>query len=87
MAGIEFALDIPPNFKILTVATQAGIMPVQNPKNVACIWIEADFSIDPVKQRFIIIGTGWEIPSEFHWCGTWQEKPYVWHLYHYDGVC
>ena len=48
-------------------------------------WVDLRNENDPSVNRFAIIGTGWRIPPFVReWEGTWQEPPYVWHLYSVD---
>ena len=72
--GLEavFELEIPEEAKALTVQVQ---------NSVPCLWAEVWSSDEPKKRKFRIVGTGWDIPAFFDYVGTWQEGPFVWHLY------
>ena len=62
--------------KIVHAGTQDGIL---------CLWAEIDPSRPVVTRRFIVVGTGHALPEAY--CEhllTWQEPPFVWHLYEVD---
>ena len=50
--------------------------------DVLCLWAEVDLSnMTPQLRRFTIVGTGQPIPDDWKYLSTWQEPPFVWHLY------
>jgi hypothetical protein len=45
---------------------------------------------DPTHQsprKFTVYGTGWDIPPNRRYLGTWQEDTFVWHLYEETSPC
>jgi hypothetical protein len=70
----RFQIELPKGSSFLHVATQNG---------KPCMWIEVETNNALSPETFEIIGTGHEITEpELGWLGTWQDGPYVWHLYH-----
>jgi len=67
------SLPLPEGANYLHVAIQPGSGP--------CVWVE----VEPeraAQNRFIqVFGTGHTIPETAKYIGTWQEEPFVWHLY------
>ena len=71
-ANPRFELTMPRDARILTVQMQAGI---------PCLWAEV-YPDNPVEvRRFAIVSTGCPVPPGVSYIGTWQDGPFVWHLY------
>lgn len=68
----EFCLEIPSDPDILHVDVQHG-----DP----CLWARVDPDRPFAKYTFYIVGTGHDIPPGLAHVGTWQEGPFVWHLF------
>jgi hypothetical protein len=45
------------------------------------IWIEVDTTLEPTSRRFVVYGTGAELPDMAIHRGSFFSKPYVWHVY------
>ena len=72
---IEFHVRMPINAEIIFVDRQ---------RKAPCMWVLADKTYTLTQEReFYILGTGWDIPSDAVYVGTWQEPEYglVWHLF------
>ena len=67
-------VEIPEGGKVLTFQYQNGIR---------TIWVLVDTSNPPVKRKFLIQGTGWELPDyDMEYIGTAQQGVlFVWHLF------
>jgi hypothetical protein len=82
-----FKYPIPENGNVL-MASGSQILSVQMQNNQLCIWAEVNQKNRPVKQKFIVVGTGFEVPgfaSEgYYFLQTVQHGPYVWHVYMLD---
>lgn len=58
----------------------------QGPDNTTYLWAEVDPNTTKTQKRFFqLFATGETIPdlhwARWEWVATWQEPPYVWHLY------
>lgn len=45
------------------------------------LWVEGDPSTISKPVTFAVLGTGKLIPGNWEWVGTYQEGPYVWHVF------
>lgn len=45
------------------------------------IWAEVDTGAKLVVRNLRVYGTGHPIPAGAVYVGTWDDKPFVWHLY------
>jgi uncharacterized protein YbdZ (MbtH family) len=68
----RFTLEIPDGYRILHVEMQ-GKSP--------CLWAIVDEARPPSQTRFALFGTGFEVPAGWEHVGTFQQPPYVWHLF------
>jgi hypothetical protein len=59
----------------------ALVLKVEMQGPVACIWYELDTKDRCIPRTFKILGTGQPIPDKCVHVGTYQDPPYVWHLY------
>lgn len=67
-----FTIPMPTGARIMTLAVQDGQV---------ALWALVDPVQTPEKRTFEIFGTGWEIDGRLTYIGTWQEPPFVWHLF------
>lgn len=72
--GTALDIKMPRNAKPLCVQMQKG---------VATIWCEIEVGEEFVTRSFEVVGTGWEFSADaaLEYVGTWQDGPFVWHLY------
>lgn len=71
----KFEIELPRGAKVLTVQAQRG---------KGCMWVAVEEEYKTTARRFLGIGTGWSVDrllNKFKYLGTWQEGPYVWHLF------
>lgn len=67
-----FMMAMPVVEKFLKLDWQNGHM---------CLWaLHADTESQSVR-KFLIAGTGYEIPPGFEYIGTWTDGPFIWHLF------
>jgi hypothetical protein len=73
----EFTLALPIGSQILTVQSQDN--------NVYIWYLVPNTNAELYAQKFFIFGTGnpisMPIESTLKYIGTWQDKPFVWHLF------
>lgn len=50
------------------------------------IWLEA-FSTVTFKRRFLVVGTGWDIPEQAKHVGSYlaHDRAFIWHVYELFG--
>jgi len=65
-------LMLPCDAKVLTVQMQ-GDTPV--------MWVELTPQFGVMQRQFRVYGTGQQIPDDAEYLATWQQPPFVWHLY------
>ncbi len=70
-------ISLPIGAKVLTVQTQDG---------VPNMWCQVPIDADSDQRQFAIFGTGHAIPdntdtTEYRYIGTFQQPPFVWHLF------
>lgn len=46
-----------------------------------CLWAEVIQSAELERRKFMVVGTGWELPPDRNYIGTVQTPPFVWHVY------
>ena len=63
---------MPKGAKLLTLQVQHG-MPH--------LWAEVDPSAEEEKRRFAVVGTGSTLPEPRTYVGTYQNSPFIWHVY------
>jgi hypothetical protein len=59
----------------------AEVISVQIQNGQPVLWIIFDDFIETETREFVVYGTGHDIPDDFMYIGTFQEPPYVWHLF------
>jgi hypothetical protein len=67
-----FTLNMPREATPLHVDTQRG-----DP----CLWVLADTTAPNEERRFHLVGTGQEVPRDTFYVGTFQQGPFVWHVW------
>lgn len=67
----EFSM--PKGAKVLRVARQ--------PHGIPALWARVDTEATPETRKFGISGTGWPIPADAVYRGTFESGPYVWHVF------
>lgn len=75
-------VDMPVGARVLMVGQQDGD---------TCLWAEVNPATKRTEPRvFRMFGTGHEIKGDmgmsYEWVASWQEPPFVWHLYEHKGV-
>jgi hypothetical protein len=67
------AISMPFGARILTLQVQHG---------VPCLWALVNPTATKVARPFVVVGTGHKTPRHAgEYVGTWQDGPYVWHLF------
>lgn len=75
----ENIFQMPAGAKIVFVDHQGGVL---------TMWVECDSSAPREKREFDVYGTGQEIvPDMATHLYSWQEGPFVWHLYEVTEGC
>lgn len=86
MARTVWKFPIKPEFT-LSLAPTAVVRLVDAQGDVATMWIETDPDAGVMEERwFRVFGTGHEISDHWSWVASWQQPPFVWHLYEYRGA-
>lgn len=70
--GQSFVIAIPKGGLVRALQVQDG-----EPR----LWVEVDTEAEMQVRHFMVIGTGHTIPHGLTYIGTWQDPPFVWHLY------
>lgn len=76
LAESNFNILMPKSAKILTLQCKAG---------EPCLWAEVDTFEGKVERTFRFVGTGHLVPDSGEYVGTFQDLPFVWHLYELKG--
>jgi hypothetical protein len=73
---VENVIEMPLDAEILDVQLQNGQM------FNACIWAKVNPENELEKRKFVVIGTGHSFDDTNHkYIGTYQDGPFVWHLF------
>jgi len=73
---VENVIEMPKEAEILSVQIQNGQM------FNACIWVKVNPENELEKREFEVIGTGHSFEdSNKQYIGTYQDGPFVWHLF------
>ena len=60
----------------------AEVLCVQMQNGAPYMWVRVDAHAEEEERRFAIFGTGWAgTPPKSQYIGTFQEPPFVWHLF------
>ena len=74
----EFTIEMPVNASFLRAEVQEGCGP--------CMWVLVAIGAPIEKCTFRVFGTGHSIPDAgLSWLTTFQDTPYVWHLFWYTS--
>lgn len=65
-------IDMPAGAQVVRVGRQGAAI---------CLWAIVESDNAPQKRLFATVGTGRPIPHEGHYLGTWDDGPFVWHLF------
>ena len=65
--------SIPDGYQVVKVEIQPGTGP--------CMWALVDTSAPTRERVFGVMPTGQAILPGFKYLGSWQQPPYVWHLF------
>lgn len=69
-------------YPVLNMPENADILCVQMQHNYPTIWFTAESNDPIVSRRFLIVGTGHEMPDKpMNYIGTWQLNSFVFHLF------
>lgn len=65
-------IEMPIGAEVIRVARQGSAV---------CLWaiVESDNALE--RRSFATVGTGREIPIDGRYLGTWDDGPFVWHLF------
>ncbi len=73
---VENIIEMPKEAEILSVQIQNGQM------FNACIWAKVNPENELEKRQFVVIGTGHTFDdTNYEYIGTYQDGPFVWHLF------
>lgn len=73
ITGIDVEINIPALGQICTCLLQEG---------VPTLWVDVEDVNMTFARRFVVVGTGHEVPSGAIYTGTWQEpSSFVGHLF------
>jgi hypothetical protein len=71
---VDNIIEMPKGAEVLTVQIQSAFNP--------CIWVKVDPKNELEKRQFVVIGTGQSFDDTDHkYVGTYQDAPFVWHLF------
>jgi hypothetical protein len=70
-----FPLNMPRGATPLCVDVQRG---------EPCLWALVDTTAPNAERTFHIVGTGQEVPRDTCYVGTFQQGPFVWHVWEGD---
>lgn len=68
----------------ITVPILAKPLTAQMQDGVICIWLEIEFDLTERRRprKVFIVGTGYaEVQDNWHYAGSVQDGPSVWHVY------
>lgn len=67
-------IKCPEGSEVLCLQVQLGTGP--------CLWMKVIPDAPVIERRFIVVGTGQDMPNEpTQYVGTWQAPPYVFHVF------
>lgn len=77
----KFSLRVTQAPQQIEVPTGAIIRHIGEQDGSICIWMEVTQSAPKEKRKFLVMGTGWELPEDRNYVGTVQMGSFVWHVY------
>lgn len=67
---------------VVEIPEGGQVLSFQYQNDKPTIWVLVDPTNKPVKRKFSINGTGWELPDDgMDYIGTTQDGGFVWHLF------
>lgn len=76
MTAYYQTIEMPTGARIVYV----GINPGDEGRRGA-IWAEVETALPTEKRYFFIVGTGQPIPEGTTYIGTYDQSPFIWHIY------
>jgi hypothetical protein len=76
----DYDVILPEAHRVIHVDWQGGMGAGLEPQ----MWVEVDTDSAMRPFAFAIVGTGHPVPDGMEHVGTWQEPPFVWHLYEHS---
>ena len=76
----KYIIDDITKVQVWQLSENTQFLTLQLQNGVPTAW----FLVDPTKLQsrvFAIIGTGHEVPNNSQYLATWQDSPFVWHLF------
>ncbi len=77
----KFPLEVTQSPQILLIPKGAKLLFIAMQEGKICLWMELEQSAEKERRKFIVVGTGWELPPDRNYCGTVLVDPYVWHVF------
>jgi len=77
----KYTFEISDDEQVRIMPSNARPLFVEMQDFVPCLWAEVDTASKSRPFTFRIFGTGHVIPDGYEHVGTFQQPPYVWHLY------
>jgi len=76
-----------PGRQTLRLTEGAKILCIQIQSGTACVWVQLDTDAQPWEFTIRIVGTGHNLQKVkgYEYVGTFQDPPYVWHVYAKEG--
>lgn len=66
---------------VVEMPAGARIILVDRQHGVPTLWVEVGLADDMERRLFVLYGTGQRIDDNHEWVGSYQDPPYVWHVY------
>jgi hypothetical protein len=82
----KYGIPTAPQFFELALPEDHSFLYVDMKDGQPWAWLLVDTKSPERKYKFKIVGTGHPIETSAWYCGTWQDGPYVWHLFSYGPV-
>mgnify|MGYP001593593805 CR=1 FL=1 len=70
--GRSFKIELPSNHETVMVALQ---------NNYPYLWVLVNPESLEITCKFRVVGTGWDVEEDEYYIGSWQDPPFVWHLF------
>lgn len=67
----------------ISIPHESDFLCVQLQNELPMMWFEVDKTLKTELRRFKIVGTGWDFEGGIY-RGTYQQHPFVWHVYEVD---
>lgn len=67
--------------EVVEMPADARIILVDRQHGVPTLWAEVGLDHDMERRLFVLYGTGQKIDDNDVWVGSFQDPPYVWHVY------